>query len=250
MKKPIKVLMLPTEDKQHAIIKKNTSILLKQTINLEYSGAKQHLYITVSQDIEPIKEGDWQLTNGVLTVRTDNYHENDRKVIATTDPKLYTNEIVEEDLHMYKKPLPQVPQSFIEEFVANPDGEFEVEYEEVFRKVKAQQTEPSKKREITFIQSDGYKLKLNQDNEVNVTAVDNVLANAEIVYRKVYGACGKDTNVSGVLPSYISFWEQMNSITSVEKEMYSLSDLEKLGDYAFITAKSTSDWNNWIKENL
>ena len=233
--------MLPTEDKQHAIIKKNTSILLKQTINLEYSGAKQHLYITVPQDVEPIKEGDWQLTNGVLTVRTDNYHENDRKIIATTDPKLYTNEIVEEDLHMYKKPLPQAPQSFIEEFVANPDGEYEVEY-------------------LTGHSED--RLKLNHDNEVNITAVDNVLANAEIVYRKVYGACGKDTNVSGVLPSYISFWEQMNSITSVEEKMYTREEIELLCKKAFIDGYYQHDINNavginkysnykdWITKNL
>ena len=171
MKKPIKVLMLPTEDKQHAIIKKNTSILLKQTINLEYSGAKQHLYITVSQDIEPIKKGDWIYdTLGGKVVQWydgDNHDKYDRKIIATTDPKIYAD---------YSTPgttfVPQVQQSFLKEFVANPDGEFEVEYEEVFRKVKAQQTEPSKKREITFIQSDGYKLKLNQDNTVNITSVE------------------------------------------------------------------------------
>jgi len=55
--------------------------------------------------------------------------------------------------------------------------------------------------------------------------VDNVLANAEIVYRKVYGACGKDTDVSNVLPSYISFWEQMNSITPAKEKMYTLEQM-------------------------
>ena len=33
---------------------------------------------------------------------------------------------------------------------------------------------------------------------------------AEKVYRNIYKACGEETDVSNVLPSYIEFWEQMN----------------------------------------
>jgi len=221
MKKPIEVVMLPTGlpilKGQLAILDGKTSIY-SFDMKDEHPAEAQYAYITVSQDVEPIKEGDYWVyicpingidygdegnaivKNNLPSSWFDNLHDkrNYYKIIATTDPKLYTNEIVEEDLHMYKKPLPQVPQSFIEEFVANSNRKWEVEYEQEY-------VDGYTEDRVRRFYGD-CKLKLNQDNEV--------------------------------------------SITSVEEKMYSLSDLEKLGDYAFITAKSTSDWNNWIKENL
>ncbi len=47
---------------------------------------KRHIYIT---NEEKIKEGDWQLSNDKhITVRTNSFHESDKKIILTTDQDL------------------------------------------------------------------------------------------------------------------------------------------------------------------
>jgi hypothetical protein len=76
----------------------------------------QHLYITTDEDI---KEGDWIYETDLNTINQagKNYkpNDNDRKIIATTDPKIYFNDIGEGVIESYGK-LPQIPQSFIEEY--------------------------------------------------------------------------------------------------------------------------------------
>ena len=189
--------MLPTKD--GSVLSKaylaNPSYLRYNQKGYEYDSFNvndnQHVYITVSQDVEPIKEGDWcifgynldascngykitkdsilQCTgyceNGYLLHKDGNTgKEHCRKIIATTDLKLFTRRSFVEDISnntvSLKSKLPQPQQSFLKEWVANPDGEYEVEYKVI------RQGEHYSIGNIT-----GYKLKLNQDNTVNITSV-------------------------------------------------------------------------------
>ena len=96
-----------------------------------------HTYITVSQDVEPIKEGDYIYHTLIKDISVSNYSsevlsESFRKVIATTDPKLHIcgkNKCTKDVCTFPDCLYPSLQQSFLKEFVANPDGEWEVEYE-------------------------------------------------------------------------------------------------------------------------
>jgi hypothetical protein len=80
----------------------------------------QHLYITTDEEI---KKGDYIYDGldkvGKTTKNSDftwmNKVNTIRKIIATTDPKIYFNDIGEGVIESYGK-LPQIPQSFIEEY--------------------------------------------------------------------------------------------------------------------------------------
>lgn len=214
MNNKIKAVMLPTDD--------ITTIEFDEHNQLWYNPDKmtgadvelfQHLYITVSQEVEPIKEGDWvietqegqspaavQITNIEYELATDIQ----RKIIATTDPKL-----INDKGGMFKtltQSVPQVQQSFLKEYVANPDGEFEVEYSWLQSCVDA----PS---------GHIYELKLNQDNTVNITSVK----------------------------------ERGITITSVKEKMYSREEvLLLLHDLSrhLSPNNTTIDLTDWIKKNL
>jgi hypothetical protein len=217
MKKKIKAVMLPTGD--------NSSNLLKciKSFDINYEDPEQrdfdnegnislgvgiyadtefyqhqHLYVTVSQYIirgEQVYYID-KFTNKLISSGGAEYGSKQDVIIATTDPKLKNTISIGIDGTSMFKTIPQLQQSFLKEYVANPDGEWEVEYE----------TKTLMKPADVYVEEVKTKLKLNQDNTVN--------------------------------------------ITSVEEKMYSLSDLERLGDYAYMNAKSTWDWKKFIKENL
>jgi hypothetical protein len=140
------------------------------------NGSEQHLYVIVSQDVELIKEGDyyyWPVTGSIIKhkeiVKGETPSKDGRKVIATTDTKLTTIKtdvydcgVFPEDGELHVLTVPQVQQSFIKEFVVNPDKEWEVEYE--------------KGNYDDWFNNGGspppIKLKLNPDNTVNITAVE------------------------------------------------------------------------------
>ena len=142
--------MLPTEDKQHAIIKKNTGILLKQTINLEYSGIKHQLYFTTDEEINLGDKVLNTVTGEIYSAELDDiddFRENDpefgytdfnKKIIATTDPKIYIT--IGEHYNAYNKELPQIPQDFIKAYCEQGGiDEVDVEYE--YHKVWDKRTE-------------------------------------------------------------------------------------------------------------
>jgi hypothetical protein len=200
MKKPIEVVMLPTEDKSILHLWTDEKGSRPELCEIEYSHTRntQHVYTTVSQDVEPIKEGDncIDIRNNTIFMCTSplNNPENFRKIIGTDDPKLTiscSNIIKECDESGWdgrkqcmnckgtaRLPIPQVQQSFLKEFVANPDGEWEVEYEEIIRCYKCNKLEEDCIN--TSANCLGYfegidKLKLNQDNTVNITSINNTL---------------------------------------------------------------------------
>jgi hypothetical protein len=234
MKEPVKVVMLPTEDKSQIWI---NNLISENDLHFEeygrHTNTSQHLYATVSQDVEPIKAGDWCIamdTNIIFQVSNkdlkgiNNFKDLYRKIIATTDPKLTIN-IWEKDYptEPLKINLPQVPQSFIEEFVANPDREFEVEYE----------TKTLMKPADVYIEEVKTKLKLNQDNEVNI---------ASVWYLGAFEPSRMD------MDKVKSF-----NINSVKKKRYSREEvLLLLHDLSrhLSPNNTTIDLTDWIKKNL
>lgn len=191
-KQPIQVVMLPTKDVTN--IMNCVDFIHYQHMQPLCSERCQHVYITVSQDVEqPIKEGDWcyyikeNVIRQVLkrgkrvpieeTIKVVNNlfkNEQIRKIVATNDPKLTsmldyhknpTNDITKECYNG----VPQVQQSFLKEFVANPTGKWEVEYE------KYQDFNIGGIDNLTY----KYKLKVNQNNEVNITSVEEKMYSLE-----------------------------------------------------------------------
>lgn len=203
MRQPIKVVMLPTKDisnlgKPVGILKYDVEGFDPHVVN------NYHLYITVSQDVEPTEKGDWIYdlygTDSVYQVKRKRpkwISDGKFKIIATTDPKLIgitvreyndlrvkrnrlrddaehyshldyikaTKQIKEYDLTLtaYEKRLPQVQQSFLKEYVANPDREYAVEYESKYEYGKYLHNKPG----YVYV----VRLKLSQDNTVNITPV-------------------------------------------------------------------------------
>lgn len=188
MKQSIQVAMLPTEFNNNALI----DLFLDGTIKLSNAslGEKwaeekgswqpQHLYVTVSQYVENIKDGDWFIPKGHINphkcigfnkINGDIESSNGlcydiskcRKIIATTNPKLLKEH---DDTVPYPKMrstgIAKVQQSFLKEFISNPDGKWEVEYDDI---------NPS--------------LFVNQDNTVNITSVKSTLP--PFLYRNSYG---------------------------------------------------------------
>lgn len=184
-KRRVEIVMLPTEDKTD-IIENNSLDFIYHSSHKDYSHWRvgeashlnyQHVHVTVSQDVEPIKEGDWYIHEGVspntgkyqtvnqchkelwqqdLKWFIDGMYASDcRKIIATTDPKIYADYSTPGDTF-----VPELQQSFLKEFVANPDGEYVVEYDCNHDQM------PYKVIDV---------LKLNQDNTVNITSVENNL---------------------------------------------------------------------------
>lgn len=102
----------------------------------------QHLYITVSQEVELIKEGDW-MTDGreiyYNKIQLDAYI-GFRKIIATTDKKIYQYKIHNEG--RVKVDLPQIPQQFIKEYCDKGGIDtVMVGYEEILRCYKCNKLE-------------------------------------------------------------------------------------------------------------
>jgi len=142
------ITMLPTKDNRalSKCLKTYTEETTydKNTLRVEVDGHKdwwehQHLYVTASQDVDPIKVGDWTLdlncglTHGRLTRIDDeleltNYARNPkyniRKIIATTDKKLTIDCLLDTCPHDWKcskscfnsRGLPNVEQSLINEY--------------------------------------------------------------------------------------------------------------------------------------
>jgi hypothetical protein len=187
MKHKIQVVMLPTEDRTSKIWFDNDikEFILFDTIGV-MNCTSQHLYITISPDVEPIKEGDWYLNkyNRVsIRVTGKKAKETDRKIISTTNPKLLKE-------HDDSVPIPrmrdtgiaQLQQSFIREFVVNPDGEWEVEYVYDVDILDEYNKEVDYTGSSCIDLQDGLELKLNKDSTVNITSVKEKMYSKEEMY--------------------------------------------------------------------
>jgi hypothetical protein len=133
MNKEAKVHMLPTED---GVIFKNraTGTLVTSIPNVAKKlYPAQHLYITTDEEI---KEGDWFIWlkyNFIEKATKKDNNKDCRKIIATTDPKLLKPQIKQVNWIGSERiwSLPQIPQSFIEEYCkAGGIDKVLVEYED------------------------------------------------------------------------------------------------------------------------
>ena len=191
----VKVVMLSTEkvfDKNinSQIVIHNGTLKFCQSGGMLKESKPQHIYITVSQDVEPIKEGDWYIDDANIvrqSITSDKDYWGVRqdyvKIIATTDPNLtitksatgYTE--TRSRTFTSTKPIPQLQQSFLKEFVANPDGKWEVEYYNVIPQSNGTRTDGKIFDEIALNNSLNtlQVFKLNQDNTVNITSMNKCL---------------------------------------------------------------------------
>jgi hypothetical protein len=82
----------------------------KLKLDIESYGVNnQNIYITSDEEI---KEGDWQLSNDKhTTIRTNSFHESDKKIILTTDEDLINGGVQ------------SIDDEFLEWFVKNPSCE-------------------------------------------------------------------------------------------------------------------------------
>jgi hypothetical protein len=218
MKNKIKVVMLPTEkvfDKNinSQIVIHNGTLKFCQSGEMLKESEPQHLYITVSQDVEPIKEGDYAYdketesiykvgkftskagheSHSIIPLKSDvkegetytyvgmRYSQYSRKIITTTDPKLITYNKRYFDKNKERRSafvdkvnIPQVQQSFLKELVANPDGKWVVDYYNVMPQSNGTRTDGKIIDEIALDNSLNtlQVLKINQDNTVNITSVE------------------------------------------------------------------------------
>jgi hypothetical protein len=185
MKHKVKVVMLLTENKTGAIYTEGDGVdahrLTCKDMEFNKLYKPQHLYATVSQDVEAIKVNDWtydHIDNVLFSIGNSHRLElakryEYRKIIATTDLKLkqYTCH-TPTDCGQWM--LPQLQQSFLKEYVVNPEGEYEVEYGPEFCWV-------CKDTLVNSINCEGHELviELNQNNTVNITSVEKKMYRSE-----------------------------------------------------------------------
>jgi hypothetical protein len=190
MKHKVKVVTLPTDGE--ASIRKYHNRLVYHKTPLRVSNTEnaifQNIYITVSQNVEPIKEGDWYINsknkpylNRSGSTKFDGLYDECKKIIATNDCKIAWDGVdtrgykgslngksllVIEPLNIFKKAhihvsnISHISQSFLKEFADNPDGEWEIQYYD------------------TEINEDSV-LKMNPDRSVIITSVEEKRYNIE-----------------------------------------------------------------------
>jgi hypothetical protein len=148
--------------------------------------ATQHLYITtdekpkegewaydiIGNDVYQWKKSDWDLERDAYEVR-----ENSRKIIATTDPKLTPNGTTEFGAEQDILMMPQIPQSFIEEYCkAGGIDEVLVEVEDICLTCGKEFNHNTQAHTNCEVQNYCFKsissLKLNPDNTIIIHPVE------------------------------------------------------------------------------
>jgi hypothetical protein len=269
MKHKVKVVILPTEDYiLRGVLKGNAHgrLVINMSRNLPQKFRKtftpQHLYLTVSQEVEPIKEGDWQihksmdLISGYVISQHSIGKSTGRKIIATDDLKLTQTLCYCEGTGFdkrsvcrscsgrgYRYLVPQVNQSFLKELVVNPDGEWEIEYVYDVDILEEYNKEVDYKGSSCIDLKDGLELKLDQNNTVNITSV-------KCTCKPTINTEGKVTKYPD--PDCLSC--KYIDITSVKEKMYSVNELiaalYNYREFAWKKGLSKKDLSDWIKENL
>ena len=189
MKKKAKVHRLPTDRAEKCVTIAHKQMMLSP--GLVTSGGDiqaYHLYILSDEEI---KEGDKLYSNGdifeatkeiVDKIMPDGYVLGmyPKKMIATTDTEMHINKIVEEDMHMYKESLPQIPESIIKAYVEKPFDKVMVEYEE---RCIDDNCDGSGKCGPCLITKN--VPKLNQDGTLAVSLVEEEMYSRDEVGRKI-----------------------------------------------------------------
>ena len=207
------VVMLPTENSKAPLVVDDDDKSLHLTYELFRNKGNavqdityQHLYITSDEEI---KEGDWIInkpSNKPHQVKDISYlYESDKKIIATTDKSLIG--------------VPQIPQSFVEQFV-KADGIDKVLVEvELYAEAKVIVDKKVYPIHTETVMESKSKLLINQDNRINI----------ELVEEKVYTR-------DEVIKSIKLYGTAISKHTGVDND----------GEHCYCTL----DKDNWIKENL
>ena len=279
-----KVHRLPTESSKILMLTNGNILTYYKEQESDGAVTPIHLYITTD---EKIKEGDWYLWGGaeqknIYQCKVSEAGDLDKlnteckslakKIIATTDPKLHTNEIVEEDMHMYKKSLPQIPQSFIKEYCkAGGIDEVLVEYERGICKTCGRSYSCHNYRH-PFVSTTAPKL--NQDGTLAVSLVESgYYAIYDEVTNKtlhIQAPSLKDAEIIAAAIDFDNFVDGQSILTNpsvslVEEkiEVDKLKLIEGLGRLRLTSDEELRakyplkpqvgmgiDWDKWIKENL
>jgi hypothetical protein len=179
--------MLPTEDKTGLFTRDNNLVYTGIHLRRMFNEKGQLLYFTSSEEI---KEGDWYLLGNTPRQSTGNLGKPDSKwlkIIATTDTELgYGDEVG----GWY--PLPQIPQSFIEEYCKQGGiDKVELEYEE--NVVDSKFNVHSNENE-NIIKSE---LKLTPNNEVIVCLIEKkIFTHDDITHALAYGYQARRAGIS------------------------------------------------------
>ena len=195
MKHKIKVVMLPTQETQfRGILQRipyyegenfapklqinmSPTLQVKELLYLK----PQHVYFTVSQDVEPIKEGDWYYESEhrrILKCNTDvqeravNTWVDCRKIIATDDKSLGLNGIPQSFIEEYCK-VGGIDEVLLEYVVTNRccgrcDGVVDLCWVDQ----ECDKHNVTDCLECFPLKGNVSSLKLNPDNTVNITAVE------------------------------------------------------------------------------
>lgn len=143
--------------------------------NNDIYSVKQHLYI-INDDI--IKVNDWYLATDKIEHCSSKEEANDltsncKKIIATTNKSLQikSNHLVK-DRYALLESLPQIPQSFIEQYITeynkgNIINEVLVEYIQLNTDYRSDWKEK-------------FHLKTNQSNEINIKTVKDSFSREEV----------------------------------------------------------------------
>lgn len=183
-------VMLPTNDIEHVIIEKNTGLLLLQTKRKEFSGTKNHLYLTSNEEI---KEGVNQYYIDKFTGKLSNsggaeYGSKQDVVIATTDKSLHNfhthygsgkyweDEPIVRTSDLSKPIIAQIPDFFIKYYVEKQGkvGQTALQYIWINRK----RNQPIEERE--------YELKVSDEKEIMpaIIETEDKIYNREEVIQK------------------------------------------------------------------
>ncbi len=216
MKKEARVILLPTDKAQSAIILDNATEMLSWSDmyftqeDLKYANRKSyHLYIV---DDSEIKEGDWYYNSFVKEVwkcggdiislsQANELTNGERgcfKVIATTNTQLSTKTEQAGD-NAWHQQLPQLQQSFIEEWCKNPVDKVEVEYEEALG--------------ASNFPLGVFDLKLTSNNELIIHPIEEKLYTREEMWKCVaqsHIARGGMKNPFDEIPEWFDSWIKEN----------------------------------------
>jgi len=179
MNKRLNVYMLPTEDINPVSV---PFLLINGRLHKHLAGGEfrrvikgggvpQHLYFTTDEEI---KEGDWITDCDFDVMLLVDEESGDltgwKKIIATTNPKLYINKTIKEVSYTYKKRLPQPSQVFIEKYCKEGGiDEVDVEYTWIDRK--------------RFVNVEDRKYSIKSDSHNTITIH---MDNEEIDWEKLY----------------------------------------------------------------
>ena len=208
---------------------KGRAILTRPDLFTKKDWTSQYIYATVSQEVEPIKDGDW-----FYNIKSNNVFHNDSgetipksdtefKIIATTDKKLITG----------RKLMP-------DNTIFDPDSDWDLKYgvKSGFGLQRIQRDEKIPQFQQSFIK------EYCDKGGIDKALADYDIINLEIIQkfeRKEKITCDYELKVNS---------DNTIIIYPLEEKMYSKAEVILLARDAFNDSCKYTCFADWIKENL